>query len=542
MRTGAFRLTSILLLAVSASAESWRSSLYPDNWTPDFADTAGRFLHDFSYAGYHGGKDIPMAAAGRIFVATQPPFCADPTGRRDATAAIQRAIDAAAVAGGVVYLPPGEYRVAPPLGKSAALNLWADNVVLRGAGTDKTRIFNTTYEMRGKQVIRIGPTESSSWFDEKDAIVRPVAEDVENRAVEVAVRDVSAFRVGELVALRGDLTQRFIDEVEMTGKWLPSKTAPGLNLAFFRRITSVTPETGSLGLDVPVRYPLLRKDNARVVVLRSRVVREVGIEDFSVGMRQHPDSRLSEEDWGRKGAKGVAAYDLHDAAVVWFARVEHCWARRLATYAPEGNDPRLHIASNGIRVSESRFVTIEACAMAYPQFRGGGGNGYLYCLNGQETLVRGCRAVGGRHNYDLGTMAASGNVITRCEAVDGKLASDFHMFLSMANLLDNVTCDGDFLEARFMRPWGGTPIHGVTTTQSVFWNIRGERYSRERAVLVYSHQVGEGYVIGTQGPAYLVDSSDFVEGEGRGMTLFPSSLYEDQVARRRKREFGSFYR
>jgi hypothetical protein len=53
---------------------------------------------------------------------------------------------------------------------------------------------------------------------------------------------------------------------------------------------------------------------------------------------------------------------------------------------------------------------------------------------------------------------------------------------------------------------------------------------------VYSHQFGDGYVIGTSGPAAKVDSSDFVEGEGRGADLVPRSLYFDQLARRRATE------
>jgi hypothetical protein len=39
---------------------TWRSSLYPENWKPGFKDSNDRFLHDFSYAGYHQGEiDIP---------------------------------------------------------------------------------------------------------------------------------------------------------------------------------------------------------------------------------------------------------------------------------------------------------------------------------------------------------------------------------------------------------------------------------------------------------------------------------------------------
>ena len=43
----------------------WRSSLYPEDWTPGFADAQGRFLHDFSYAGYHKGEALIPAPTTR---------------------------------------------------------------------------------------------------------------------------------------------------------------------------------------------------------------------------------------------------------------------------------------------------------------------------------------------------------------------------------------------------------------------------------------------------------------------------------------------
>ena len=39
-------------------------------------------------------------------------------------------------------------------------------------------------------------------------------------------------------------------------------------------------------------------------------------------------------------------------------------------------------------------------------------------------------------------------------------------------------------------------------------------------------------MIGTQGPACAVTSSDYVEGVGQSSKLIPQSLYEDQLARR----------
>ena len=52
----------------------WRSSLYPEDWQPGFADASGRFLHDFSYAGYaRGEKPIPDKK-GPVFDVTHAPY------------------------------------------------------------------------------------------------------------------------------------------------------------------------------------------------------------------------------------------------------------------------------------------------------------------------------------------------------------------------------------------------------------------------------------------------------------------------------------
>lgn len=519
----------------------WRSSLYPDDWTPAWRDAEGRFLHDFSYAGYRHGEAPLPERTDNIIDATQPPYEADASGVNDATAAIQAALDAAGRngGGGVVFLPAGTYRVAPPEGATAALRIRDSHVMLRGAGAGRTFVFNDTTAMRGKRVIEVAPRTAASWAAEGKVVAgAPLTADLPEPSLRVPVADVSGFAVGEPVVVRNDLTEHFIGLVEMDGrhggKWTPAQS-PNRTLAYYRRILEINTEAGALVLDVPVRGWLFTADNARVVRVSDAMLTEVGVEDLSIGMRQHPGEGLAENDWQREGTVG---YDAHGSVALQVSFVGNGWIRRVNSWSPPGNDPSVHVLSNGIRLWRSRLVTVAECDWRFPQYRGGGGNGYLYTHNGQDNLIRDCRAEGARHNYDFGTMIASGNVILDCVAKDGELASDFHMFLSLANLLDNVTCDGDSLEARAFRPWGGNPVHGVTTTQSVFWRSNGLRYPPKRPMLVQSHQVGEGYVIGTRGPAARVDSSDFVEGEGKGDGLTPRSLYLDQLGRRLKDRAG----
>jgi hypothetical protein len=107
MRNKSLAAAGFALLIGSAPGRgaAWRSDLYPESWTPATTDGAGRFLHDFSYAGYRGGaQPIPDDPPGRTIDATAAPFGADPTGAVDSTEAIQRALDAAGAEGGGVVL------------------------------------------------------------------------------------------------------------------------------------------------------------------------------------------------------------------------------------------------------------------------------------------------------------------------------------------------------------------------------------------------------------------------------------------------------
>ena len=54
-------LPSAIAPQQTKAASTWRSVLYPENWTPGYTNSSGQFLHDFSYAGYERGeKDLSL--------------------------------------------------------------------------------------------------------------------------------------------------------------------------------------------------------------------------------------------------------------------------------------------------------------------------------------------------------------------------------------------------------------------------------------------------------------------------------------------------
>ncbi|MBN1599317.1 MAG: T9SS type A sorting domain-containing protein [Bacteroidales bacterium] len=519
-------LLSLSLLQIHA--QIWRSSLYPVDWTGGYSDGEGRFLHDFSFAGYHYGEmEIPEINENIIDV-TQAPYNADSTGTSDATSAIQSAIDdASGMGGGVVYLPEGIYR----LSAAGEYGLWIydDNIILRGDGPDKTFIRNDETVMRNKNVIQIKAEGNNNWYSPAESPV-PLYYDAYEKDTVIYLDETSSFEIGDVVVLTTDFTDEFIAEHLMTGKW--NGTLPGV--AFCRTITDIDNSAATITIDVPLRYYLKTRDNARVYKI-GRQLREVGLENFSVGNNQNTNSGWGENDYN---VPGTGAYEVHNSHVINISYSRNCWVKNVHTFKPVSNTGDFHVLSNALIMYQSRLITIDSCILQKTQYEGGGGNGYIYTLRGNECLIKNSQAIHGRHNFDFKSAFSSGNVIHNCLGKDSKYASDFHMHLSMSNMFDCITVDRDNLESAY-RPYG-TIEHGHTTTQSVFWNTYGEEYKSGVNNIIKSEQWGYGYVIGTQGNAtnvvlsvaYNTAPQDLLEGEGTSQFLRPVSLYIDQLKRR----------
>lgn len=164
-----------------------RSDLYPDDWQPGDVDDQGRFLHDFSYAGYHNGEQEPPSGSfTQVFDVSTAPYNVDTTGSVDSTAGIQAAIDAASVVGGIVYLPAGTYR-------ASKLTISALDVVLRGAGPELTKIWFA--DGGNKHNIEL---EGDAEF----GTVVALTEDAEPWATKVLLENVQGLAVGDHFVIR----------------------------------------------------------------------------------------------------------------------------------------------------------------------------------------------------------------------------------------------------------------------------------------------------------------------------------------------------
>ncbi len=552
-----------------AAPGAWRSALFPDDWRPlhagGRADTMGRFLHDFSFAGYRRGERPPYGTGA--VVRTVEASLGD--GRRDATAAIQAALDAACASTAtglrVVLLPAGTFLLRFPTATPAtdpALRIVCSRVVLRGAGPAMTRLLlDDAVNARSRALLRIASRSYNVWAGGNEA---PITRDITAPTRTVSVAGAADFAPGDFVAVRTDVTEDFRVEHRMnstmmgTALW-PASTAQGL--LYPRRVASVDVGAGTITLDAPTRYRVLARDNARVIRPRGYLT-DVGVEDLAFGMREHPTSttatpgRLGDSADSGYTVAGTAAYAVHGSVGVRVDATADAWLYRVETFSPQGNTSGAHVLSSAMFLTAGTHrVTVERCSFGRPQYRGGGGNGYLFWVEGDDNLLVDDTASDGRHNFITAHIASSGNVLLRARSVTSRYSDDSHRLLAQANLYDATTLDRAWLQA--VNRGATSSGAGFTATQTVFWNTRvvathpltrlaGQGFSAGFAI--ETAQFGWGYAIGTSGPGNGVVTrvvtntywstldpgapADFVEGVGMGATLYPPSLYEEQRRRR----------
>jgi len=494
---------------------TWRSALFPADWTPEYTDPEGRFLHDCSYAGYHGGgKALPDFAGGSTLDVVAD-FGADPTGSTDSTAAIQEAIDAAGAAGGgTVRVPAGEYRV------DGLLLAGHSNLVLRGDGPDASRIHFTRHEGMSDRshLMFMGSTSVGAEF--------PLAVDGAARETVVLVADAGGLSVGDDVDVGFTITAEFIAEHGMTGTWTVflDSWQP-----FFRREvvaidTVSTPHR--VTLDVPLRYPARVRDGASLRVVTG-MIEEVGVLDLGLS-----NAVAWEQAWANDRNHVLEFRGVKDG----FAENVHSFASPLSPESGDGAGD--HLQSGGVIVRYSKRITVANCRLSLAEHRGGGGNGYLFEVRqSSEILFRDCVARRGRHNFIQNWgFGVTGCVWLRCGSFEGQALNEFlgitvpivgyseyHHSLATANLVDQCTVDDGWSAINRGTMSSGA---GHTATECIFWNTTGSG-------LLRSSQYGWGYVIGT-GPDLRLTVSDqeWLEGEDKAADLRPQSLYEAQFEKR----------
>jgi len=444
---------------------------------------------------------------------------ADGSGSTDSTAAIQAAIDAVATAGGgVVYFPAGDYRV------DGLLEVRQSGTVIVGESADSARVsFTRATAMTDVNQLQFKGSRVA------DASLM-LSEDVRLGDVVLPVVSTGDITPGDRVGVGMVITPDWVSDHLMDGYW---EFSAGQRRTIFQR-TVVAVDTESvpptITIDVPLRYPMLTRDFADVR-REEGSIKECGLTQLSVS---------SAVGWSD-------AWSNDRSHAVGFKYAEDCWVSDVQSWVGVMDDGEHHLQSGGILVDDSRRMTITATTMERAQNRGGGGNGYLFeIMRSDEILIHDSIGRAGRHNFiqnwDFGS---TGNVFLETVSEFGEAwtdssgwftptgLSEYHHALAMANLVDASEAN-DGWAAKNRMSWSSGAGH--TSTECVFWNTRGTGE-------LVSVQYGRGYVIGTESLSIRTDVIDFYDSEGtapedwmeglnEGDTLWPPSLYREQLRRR----------
>ncbi len=507
----------------------YRSSLYPNDWTPGWQRADGARLHDFSYAGYHNSDALPQVNYPQFSVLDQG---ADRTGVMDSADAIRRTLALLPATGGVVYFPAGTYRV------GSRIVIRRSRIVLRGEGVSSRLLLNFVATDSADQIGFVGAASMN-------AVDRPLAVDADALDQFVLLANADEMHVGDDIEIGFTITDAYIADHAMQAYWgHPDNAFHNEWQVFARRkivrIAAAQNNTTRVEFDVPLRERMLVRDNASLRVVTG-LLEEVGVEHLSLG-----NALASTAD----------ATSVDRVAVLGFRRVRDAWVHDVASFAVDGAAATAvgpaHLQSGGIRVRESKRLTLDHVALGSVQSRGDHGNGYLFeTLQSNEVLIRDSSANGGRHNFiqnwGFGT---SGCVWLRVTSAGGRgvhsllglipTDSEYHHSLATANLVDSSQIDDGWVVGNRRTE---STYAGHAGTENVFWNVRGSGRIR-------SFNWQRGFIIGTSASLQVVVTQDAitdaisgvssegtqpvdeVEFQGRAEALEPASLYQDQLARR----------
>ncbi|MCS7004038.1 MAG: DUF4955 domain-containing protein [Cytophagales bacterium] len=501
-------------------------------------------LIDFSYAGYHQGKELPTRhyqAIGRTFYDVTN-FGAIPNDGKDDIEAIQRAVDFVGQnGGGIITFPPGVFDFDVNTQKKFVVIRYS-NVILSGYGEniDGTVLYDHSpsdyHDFSKKWLAGLFPSFFLISPLENDTSDYHPISNITNQLTSVAsakrgstkliVKNPEQLFIGQtyLLTQKSEDTSMVAEIVYplpkdkiSEGHLYIGNSTDAWGYKFQTLITIVDIQKNQVTIDAPLTWNIYEKYNP--VIWKIPVIHESGIENFTLR------TAWKEEFFHHKNP-------IHDNG--WDAiRVRYavnCWVRTI----------RFENVSSAVH-----FVSTKNCVVYDCRITGNPGhNGFV--LSGASTYNLFYRLQGGQqmHTYSLNGFV-SGNVISKSFSEEPS-SIDSHGTLGIYNLFDNM-------HGCVMRSGGNqsvtSPLHGRGL---VLWNIalgllnpynyrivedicNINQYPGLIAVGVYSPYHQPIYFIGEDGTRIYKDrKNNWAIIELHNQIINIPSLYEYQRAKRFK--------
>lgn len=479
-------------------------------------DANGEIILDFSRVGYKWGDEaIPTRAVKKTL--------SPPAGGADATTLINDAIaEVHAAGGGAVLLKKGLYNVSGTISFDKKRN-----VVLRGEGqgeTNGTRIIGTStaagYVNGEPSTVLISMQGANLSPRAAGSISDIVGKYVPAGQFWVRVANPSLFKVGQDVVVKRNVTQDWIDDLQMTE--LAGWNVTAIDKKDMERvITKISADT--LWFENPLPICIEPKYGGGKVYRYTYGdrIEGCGVENMFLGT-----------------VSTSSTNENHVAVAIYANRAQHCWVR---------NVTMARFAFTGVTVMQyAKNITVEGCTVLDMHSEIKGSRRYPFLIKGQLSLIKDCYNETARHAYATSSPTTNGpNVFVNCSATKCYSDNGPHQRMATGTLYDNITTtristSTGWAAGTFAFMDRGTADgHGWTELNGVLWNIE-----TDGSVCVQKPWVsGTNYGIGCVGKSMSgypnVDERD--EGTmisfGKHVTA-PVSLYEAQLALRKSHRPG----
>jgi hypothetical protein len=483
-------LFSILCFSHAATAQAplvslQNGQLVYNNYANARQTNAVNKVPDFSNCGYRGGgvrlPNVPVIKT----VQAVPGNC---------RALIQAAIDSVSALSadangwrGAILLKAGVYPV------DSSLTIKAGGVVLRGEGNGLTgTVLIATRNLQHNFIVLQGA--GSGYGEVSGSRVHIADTYVPTGTKTITVPASHSFVAGSNVVIQRTPNEAWIDTLNMRQYgWTTSQ----YRTTFERQVVSVQGNT--LTLNIPIVDPV-EQAYGGADIYRSNVtgrIGECGVENLRL-----------ESDFISDTSEN------HGWVAIYMARVENSWVKNVV--AKYFGNTCVSILGN------SRFNTVEDCAMIDPKSITTGGRKYSFNMDGYATgnLFQRCMTWGGRHDYVSGARVTGPNVFLDCVAENTFDDIGPHHRWSTGLLFDNIYGGRMRVQNRGASGTG----HGWAGAQTMFWNCRSVKSDFE----VESPPTARNWGIGCIG-LVQVNTGYW---ESWGTPVLPRSLYLQQLEER----------
>ena len=413
--------------------------------------STGDHIVDFSYAGYRGGG---VALPDAPVVETLAPSGADDT------AALQAALDRAGVAAAksnapkALLLAPGIFHL------SAAVNISASNLVLRGSGRDKTTLQLTGAPHIGFVMGLNSTSTAANPGDDSDA---PCAQEQPAKAPharstladayipsgtrQLPLASVAGFAVGDTIVIKHPITAEYLrfmgmDHLVRSGRdehWV------GSAITTERRIAAIHGNT--LVLDVPITDDYDARFGGGAMTTVAAVAAPARLHDSGIEALTLSAPSVS-----------IALDEPHFDAI-HITTAEDVWLR----------DLDIHDTTDFVRVeAPARRVTIDRVDLTERKPITSHAKNFGFSIGGTQTLVMHSSARADKLIFAATQARIQGpNVLLDCEFT-GDLDVEPHQRWATGFLVDNVHVHGGAIH--FINRGEMGSGHGWAIGWSVIWN------------------------------------------------------------------------